>query len=147
MTLDWAMLAESVQLHEGLAFVLGGGIDTLTVPELPAPFTAAVLIRLLLHRTEADHPQLIEVRFLDEDGNQLVGLKGEVRPHLSPDLPLGWDIPLMASFNLQALPLPRAGRYSIEILANSTHVKSLPLRVQLRVPSPSGNPSFPSPSG
>jgi len=139
MTLDWAMIAESVQLHDGLAFVLGGGIDTFTVPQLPAPFTAAVLIRLLLHRTEADHPQLIEIRFLDEDGNQLVGLKGEVRPQVSGDLPVGWDIPLMASFNLQALPLPKAGLYSIEILANSIHVKSLNLRVQLRkVPSPSG---------
>src|SRR5438046_2404870 len=132
MTLDWAILAESVQLHEGLAFILGGGIDTVSVPQLPAPFTGAVLVRLLLHRTEADHRQLIEIRFLDEDGQQLVQLQAQISPRLPDGVPIGWDVPMMANFNLQALPLPRAGQYSIEILANGIHLRSLNLRVQLQ---------------
>jgi hypothetical protein len=52
----------------------GGGIDTVTAPELPATLNASVLIRLHLHRTEADRQHLIEARILDEDGRQLAQL-------------------------------------------------------------------------
>jgi len=54
MRLDWAMLADGAQLRGGLAFVLGGGIDTVNAAELPANLNATLLIRLLLHRTETD---------------------------------------------------------------------------------------------
>lgn len=136
MTLDWAMLAEAVQLRDGLAFVLAGGIDTVTVDQVPAPFTAAVLIRLLLHRTEVDHPHVLEIRLLDEDGKQLLAMHGQVHPQAPEDLPIGWDVPMMATFAVQGFPLPQPGRYSVEILIDGTHHKSLNLRVRLRQPAP-----------
>ncbi|HVS06653.1 MAG TPA: hypothetical protein VHK65_10875 [Candidatus Dormibacteraeota bacterium] len=136
MQLDWAMMAEAVQIRDGLAFVLGGGFDTVTAPQLPAALHGAVAIRLLFHRTEADRQHAVEVRVLDEDGGELLRLHGHFQPGTPEDLPLGWDIPLLVTFAIPHLPLPRAARYSIEILGDGTHLKSLNLRVRLLASAP-----------
>lgn len=130
MTLDWAMIADSVQIRQGLAFVLGGGIDTVEASELPAGFAGSILVRLLLHRTEIDRQHTVELRVLDEDGTQLLGLHSHVHAHPPEDLPLGWDVAVMVTFPLAGLSLPRASRYSVEILGDGSHLKSLNLRVR-----------------
>ena len=139
MQLDWAMMAEAVQVRDGLAYVLGGGFDTVVAGQLPAALHGAVAVRLLLHRTEADREHAVEVRILDEDGAELQRLHGHFQPRVPDDLPLGWDIPLLVTFPIPHLALPRAARYSVEILGDGTHLKSLNLRVRLiasAAPSP-----------
>jgi uncharacterized protein DUF6941 len=136
MQLEWAMIAEAVQIRDGLAYVLGGGIDTVTAAELPATLNASVLIRLHLHRTEADRPHLIEARILDEDGGQLAQLHGHAQPRLPDDLPVGWELPVMLNFAIHNLTLPRASRYSIEILGDGIHLKSLNFRVRVAAARP-----------
>ncbi len=131
MRLDWAMMAEAVQVREGLAYVLGGGIDTLTTAEVPVGLHASVVIRLLFHRTEIDRQHIVEARVLDEDGNQLVQMHGHFQPRVPEDLPVGWDVPLLVTFPIENLALPRAARYSVEILGDGQHLKSLNLRVRL----------------
>lgn len=134
MQLDWAVLAEHVQVRDGLAFMLGGGIDTVQTEQLPAALHATVLLRLLVHRTEADRDHAIDVRIMDEDGAELLKVHRHIRARISEDLPLGWDIPVMTAFAISHLELPREGRYSIEVLADGTHLKSLNLRVRLATP-------------
>jgi len=139
MQLDWAMMAEAVQIRDGLAYVLGGGFDTVVAGQLPAALHGAVAIRLLFHRTEADREHAVEVRLLDEDGGELLRLHGHFQPRIPEDLPLGWDIPLLVTFAIPHLELPRAARYSAEILGDGTHLKSLPLRVQLLASTPASS--------
>ena len=136
MQLDWAMMAEAVQVRDGLAYVLGGGFDTVTTGQLPAALHGAMLIRLLFHRTEADRQHAIEARILDEDGGELLRLHGHYQPRVPDDLPLGWDIPLLVTFAVPHTELPRASQYSIAILGNGNHLKSLNLRVRLLQPQP-----------
>jgi uncharacterized protein DUF6941 len=131
MQLDWAIIAEAVQIREGLAYILGGGIDTITVANLPASLNAGVLVRLQLHRTETDRQHVIEVRILDEDGRQLAQMHGHAQPPTPEDLPVGWDVPVMVNFPIHNLALPRAARYSIEVLGDGLHLKSLNFRVRL----------------
>jgi len=140
MQLDWAMMAEAVQIREGLAYVLGGGFDTVISGQLPAALHGAVVIRLLLHRTEADRQHAVEVRILDEDGAELLRLHGHFQPRVPDDLPLGWDIPLLVTFGVPNLPLPRESRYSVEILGDGSHLKSLNLRVRLLAATPAASP-------
>ena len=40
MKLDWALLANYAEVRDGLAFVTGGGIDTIQTPQLPAVLNA-----------------------------------------------------------------------------------------------------------
>jgi hypothetical protein len=131
MQLDWAMMAEAVQVRDGLAYVLGGGFDTVVSGQLPAALHGAVVIRLLLHRTEADRQHAVEIRVLDEDGAELLRLHGHFQARIPADLPLGWDIPLLVSFAIPNLPLADEGRYSVEILGDGSHLKSLNLRVRV----------------
>ena len=118
-------MAEAGQLREGLAFVLGGGIDTVTAGQMPARLNAAVVVRLLLHRTETDTEHVIELRVLDEDGGQLTAMHGHYRATPAATHPKGWDVPLMAVFGLQALSLPRPGLYTVEVLADGAHQRTL----------------------
>lgn len=136
MQLDWAMIAEAVQVRDGLAYVLGGGFDTVVSGQLPASLQGGVVVRLLLHRTEADRQHAVEVRVLDEDGEELLRLHGHFQPRVPDELPLGWDIPLLVTFSIGNLSLPREARYSVEILGDGTHLKSLNLRVKLLAPTP-----------
>jgi hypothetical protein len=129
--LEWAILAEAVQIREGLAYVLGGGIDTVTAAELPATLTASLLLRLNLHRTEIERQHLVEARILDEDGRQLAQLHSHAQPRLPDELPVGWEVPVMMNFPIHDLQLPRASQYSVEILGDGLHLKSLNFRVRL----------------
>ena len=136
MQLDWAMMAEAVQIKDGLAYVLGGGFDTVLSGQLPAALHGAIAVRVLLHRTEVDREHAVEVRVLDEDGAELLRLHGHFQAHEPDDLPLGWDIPLLVTFAMPNLPLTKEGRYSVEILGDGSHLKSLNLRVRLRASAP-----------
>jgi hypothetical protein len=135
MRLDWAMIAEAVQVREGLAFVLAGGIDTVNAAQLPATLTASVLVRLLVHRTESDRQHVVEVRVLDQDGVQLAGMHGHFQPRVPDDLPIGWDVPMLIAFPIHGLALPAASNYGVEILGDGSHLKSLNFRVRLH-PTP-----------
>lgn len=130
MRLDWAMLADAAEVRENLAFVLGGGIDTINTVKLPAVLSVAVLVRVLLDESEADKPHDVEIRISDENGQQLTLVSGQFTTSVS-DAPVGWDIPAMFTLTFAGLQLEHVGRYSIEIIADSQHLKSLNFRVKL----------------
>lgn len=136
MKLDWAILANSAEVRENMAYVLGGGIDTVNSQVLPAPLNATLLLRILLHRTEVDRPHQIEMRALGEDGNEIAPRLNAVfqAPALTADAPVGWEIPVMFAVGIQNMPLEKESRYSLELLIDGTHFKSLNLRVQLVTP-------------
>src|ERR1700741_786982 len=109
MKLDWAMLANYAEVREGLVFVAGGGIDTVQTPPLPATLNATILVRLLLHRTEANKQHAIDMEITDEDGNTVAKVQAAVMVPLHPDVPVGWDIPSMVAVNIHGLQLPKEG--------------------------------------
>ena len=136
MKLDWAMLANFAEVREGLVFVVGGGIDTVNTPQLPAPLNATILVRLLLHRTEANKQHSLELEITDEDGNSLAKVQAGFMVANIPDLPVGWEIPGMFALNVHGLQLAREGRYAIEISADNVHLRTLNLRTKV-------NPALP----
>jgi len=131
MQLEWAMLANHVEVVNNAAYVHGGGIDTVQVQQLPAAFVGGILIRFSLHPTEIQRPHDIEIRFATEDGQTIAQIKGILQVGPNPDLPTGWLYHAMMAFNFGGLPLPREGLYSVDILAAGNHLKSLPLRVKV----------------
>jgi hypothetical protein len=135
--LDFALLANHAEIQNNLAFVSGGGIDTINTPRVPAPFVGAILLRFLMHPAEADRLHDIEVKFLSEDGSLIAGLKGQVGTEANPEdpMPKGWHYPVMMAFNLTGLKLKTVGHYSVEIFADNAHVGSLPFRVRIVPPS------------
>lgn len=133
MKLDWGMLANHAEVVNNLAYVHGGGIDTVNVPSLPGPFTGAILLRFLLHRTEMSQPHKIEIRIQMADGQEVVKLDATIMPQPNAALALGVGVfsPTYLALNIAGLQLPKEGSYSVEILADGVHVQTLPFSVKL----------------
>jgi len=130
MKLDWAILSNSAEIQANLSYVLGGGWDTGWRPIFPTPFLGALTLRLLVHPAEVSQPHKIELYFWNEDGKAFappltITLGPSVVP---PEHPRGWDLPAMLAIGLQNLQIPDQGRYSIELLVDGQHTKSIPFR-------------------
>ena|ERR1035437_725493 len=54
MNIDWVIPCRYVEVHDNLGTIIGAGIDTTWVPELPAPIAVVIAIRLLAMAEELD---------------------------------------------------------------------------------------------
>jgi hypothetical protein len=135
--LDWAILANAAEVQNNLIFVLGGGWDTGTRPLYPAPFQGALAMRLLLHPTEMSRPHKVEIQLNDEDGQPIapiIGLNTNPGPP-PPNHPTGWDVAALVVVGMQSLMIPKPGGYSLEILLDDQHFRTIPFRfVQVTAP-------------
>jgi uncharacterized protein DUF6941 len=131
--LDWAILSNSSEAKDGLASILSAGWDTAYRPSFPAPFLGAVTVRVLFHRSEAalesGTPHRFEMLFWTADGQSFApGISFTMHVKSAPSSPTGWDVPAVFAANLSTLAVPKAGEYSIEILVDGEHLKSLHFR-------------------
>jgi hypothetical protein len=142
MRLDFAVLSNSSEVQSNLLYLSGGGWDTGWRSGFPAPFQGALTIRLLAHQTEVNRPHKLEIRFLSEDGAEFApAFDATLTPGPAPaDLPIGWDVPIMLAIGLQTLQIPAPGRYSIEILIDNQHAKSVQFRLIEGAPLPGPQP-------
>jgi hypothetical protein len=126
--IDFALLCDAATVREGLLHVLGGGVTRLNRPAYPAPIAPLTLaMRILMHPTEADRQHQLDVRLHGADGEEIakvegqfgIGDPGDTEPgeELSIALPLGMP---------PQIALPRAGRYSFEILIDGEHRATVP---------------------
>jgi hypothetical protein len=145
MRLDWAILSNSGEIQGNLAYVLGGGWDTAWRPIFPAPFFGALNLRLLVHPSEVSEPHRIQLQFWNQDGKPFAPqLDLNVGPgQIPPEHEVGWDVPAMLAIGLQGLTVPAPGRYSIEILIDGQHVRSMPFKFVLGGPPGSAPPALP----
>ena len=139
MKLDWAILANAAEVQTNLIYVLGGGWDTGSRPQFPAPFQGALAMRLLLHPTEMSKPHKVEIQLNDEDG-QSIAPRISLNTNPSPpptSHPTGWDVAALVVVGMQSLMIPKPGGYSLEILLDDQHFRTIPFRfVQLATPGP-----------
>lgn len=128
--LDFAFLADAAEANPGRKFyVLGGGIDSIGAQSFPVvhPHMSLVL-RLLLHPTEVGMDHALDIRLIDSDGGELARMNGNFNAR-GPGQP-GREIAIPIVMNFLNTTFERAGDYSLEILIDNNHVKSLPLRLQ-----------------
>jgi hypothetical protein len=145
MKLDWAILSNSGEIQANLAYVMGGGWDTAWRPAFPAPFFGALNLRLLVHPSEISHPHRIELQFWNEDGKPFAPqLQLTVGPgEMPPEHEVGWDVPAMLAIALHGLMVPKPGRYSIEILIDGAHARSMPFKFVQGGPPGAPPPALP----
>jgi len=133
--LDFAFLADAAEAEPGRKFyVLGGGVDSIGAQAFPVVHPhLALLIRLLVHPMEAERPHTLEIRMIDSDGGELAKLEGSFSA--TSGAQFGSEIPMNISLAMQNTRFERPGDYSIEILINNQHMKSLPLRLYVVEPA------------
>jgi hypothetical protein len=134
--LDYAFLCDYVRAEGGIAHVVAAGIDTVYVPDVPAGINLGMLMRITFTRNECGRPHRVEVIIRDVDGVHIARVTGTATPEWDPNLPANWRVGTFVPFNV-GLPIPHYGEYSIEILLNDSHVKTINFRV---LPSSSPQP-------
>jgi len=127
--LDFAFIADAAEAEPGRKFyVLGGGVDSIGAQTFPVVHPhLALMIRLLVHPTEAGRAHALEIRLINEDGGELAKLEGSFEA--SPGGQPGREMPMNISLTMSNTRFEKAGDYSIELLVDNQHVKSLPLRL------------------
>lgn len=130
--LDVALVADYVHAEGGVAYVTRGCIDTVTAAAVPSVRNVGLLFRVGFAHSECGRTHRIEVLFQGEDGERLAAVDTSVRPQWSDALPPHWKLKLLGGLNF-AVPLPRYGLYSFDLLINDSQAKSIDLRV---VPAP-----------
>lgn len=132
MELDFALLCDAAQVTQGKTYILGAGVTILWRQQYPSPLAVSLALQFTYHRTEADTDHQLRIQVIDADGNQ-------VFPEIGAEMRVGGpapgvppNVPLAAPFAFAFPPLPvlqRPGNYSVEILLDGRHLKSLPFVV------------------
>jgi hypothetical protein len=126
MRVDTALLCEAATVRDGLLYILGGGIQRIELPDYPAPMPLTIALRVMLHRTEVETPHELQIRLLEEDGDEVVRVGMGFGVGDPAGLPVGEEAAIAVPWNFPGRPqLPHAGRYSMEILIDNVHQASV----------------------
>lgn len=129
MEVEWIILADSAEVVNNKAYILGGGWETLTPQEgLPFAHRFALVFAFSVPWSETNRRHNIEFGIDDPEGNTLLdgGLEMEVgRP---PGLVQGQDQRAMLSVNLD-MSFETAGTHSIAVRVEGQERKRLEFNV------------------
>lgn len=132
MNIDWVIPCRYVEVHDNLGTLVGAGIDTFWLKELPAPIQVLLGVRLLAMAEELDgepHEAINRVRtpageVLSEVRSEF-GIKSE---NAQQDWLSGVMLATVVQFQAE-----HAGTYMIEFVIDGNS-KELPLHVVLGPP-------------
>ncbi|MGO9898836.1 MAG: DUF6941 family protein [Solirubrobacteraceae bacterium] len=140
MRVDWAIPCRYAEVHDNLATIIGGGIDHMWMPALPAPVQVILAIRLIFLPDEIDSGAVHKLRVaaIAPGGETLSQVEGDLNV-AGPTAPAGdWlqglHIPMAIQFMAEA-----EGQYSLEITVDG-HTMGVFMNVALGPPPqpPSG---------
>jgi hypothetical protein len=126
LNIEWVIACRHVEVHDNLATIVGGGIDTVAVPAFPSPITIALAVRLLAVADELDEPHLMMSRVLDPDSTLLGELGGEFTlggQASRPEWLVGVVMPIIVQFEAS-----KEGTYQLSVTVDDA-TKEQPLHV------------------
>lgn len=138
--LDFAFLADAAEAEPGRKlYVLGGGIDSINSRTFPAVHPhMSLVMRILIHPMDTNDEHKIEIRLIDSDGGELARIDGNLNTRNTTTT--GRDIAMNMVINMVNTRFERPGDYSLEILLDGDHQKSVPLRLNHLQGPPPGHP-------
>lgn len=133
MNIGWIIPCRYVEVHDNLATIVGGGVDTYWFQEFPAQIHLMFAIRLLGMAEEftedQNHPTVTRIK--DPNGNMLSEMKGEFAIGANvarPDYLAGVTVPIAMGFEVA-----EEGTYAVEFEFGDAW-QSLPIHVSLGQP-------------
>jgi hypothetical protein len=123
-----ALLADFAQVREGLLFVSSGGITRCYRDQLPAPLGVFLATVLELDRIEAERVHELQVVVVDEDGQQLADISGEVQLGQT-QMMINENLNVPIVFDLRNVPIERYGSVEVRLYVAREHRRTLPIWV------------------
>ncbi len=135
-SVEFAFLADAVQVVGGKLFALGGGWDQLLVSQFPTRHSSmGIGLRVTFPRGWDKSPVAMGVDLQDQDGSSVLGSRMPQRklpvkspPGLSPGSVFGYPM----AFTFNALPFDSPGDYSFVIYLDGEPVHRLRFTVRER---------------
>jgi hypothetical protein len=132
-----AFLCDFAEVRERLLFALGGGITRLWRDSFPASMDASLALLLELHQMELATQHQLEVVVQGEDGQRMGEVKGAFQMG-APEIEVGENLLVPIALDLRPARLPAPGSYTVEIVIDGTHQRTIQFRAMTR-PEPSGS--------
>ncbi|HEY7439214.1 MAG TPA: hypothetical protein VIC35_07440 [Acidimicrobiia bacterium] len=126
MEVTTAMLADFAQVREGLLFVASGGVTRCYREALPAPLGVYFAMVLELERLEAEAAREVRVVVVDEDGQELAEIAGEIQLG-APELMIGENLNVPITFDLRNVPIERYGSIEVRLYVDTELRRTLPI--------------------
>ncbi len=121
-----ALLCDYATVREGLLHILGGGINRLWREEYPANLGVSLALLFEVHPTEMNSEHSLSVVLIDEDGLQFGHVNADFHISAEPGKGRpGENLILPLVVPLQQVVLSKPGAYSVEILIDGQHKRSL----------------------
>ena len=120
-----AMLCDFATVREGLLHVLGGGINRLWRDEFPAQMSATLALLLEIHSTEMEMPHTIHIFLQNADGARLAAVSADFQVGRNMISRPGEHLSMPLIVSLQQMEIPSAGAYSVDIVLDNQHKRSL----------------------
>lgn len=128
MNIDWVIPCRYIEVHDNLGTIIGAGIDTYWVKDLPAPIQAMLAIRLVGPPDEltADQEHTASSRVKNPDGEVISEVTGSFQIELHSAKP-GWLAGMIVPAVVQ-FEAAEEGTYTVEQTVDSASY-SVPLHI------------------
>ncbi|MGE0601109.1 MAG: hypothetical protein AB7J35_15670 [Dehalococcoidia bacterium] len=131
MEIDYLLLAEHAEVTGSKLYLMGGGWDTMNVPDVPANIrlTLAAGVRVEWDETNTTIPLVVRVD--DDDAQEVFRLDGQMNVGRPPQLLPGTSQLSQMTFVMQ-IQLKAAGGYRITLVAGTGERevrRSIPFRL------------------
>ena len=121
-----ALLCDFATVREGLLHVLGGGATRAWRESFPAPLGLSLAMLITLQPTEARDSHRIRIVLQNADGAPGAEIDGQFHVQAGPGSQPGEQVAVPMVLNLHGIAIPNAGTYSLELLLDGHHVRSIP---------------------
>jgi hypothetical protein len=128
MEITTALLADYAQVRDGLLFVSSGGVTRCYRDQLPAPLNIHMAMVMELDRLEAEKVHEVHVVVVDEDGQQLAEIAGEIQLGAT-QMMVNENVNVPIVFDLRSVPIERYGNIEVRLYVQREHRRTLPIWV------------------
>lgn len=127
MRVDWGIICRYAEVNNGLATIVGAGIDNYTVAAVPAQIPLQLVVRVCGLIDANDHD--LTVKLLDTQLSEVGTLSGTFGMEQNPNHPPGWEGAAILPVGV-VLPANEVGTYTLHVSVDN-HSVTLPFRVSL----------------
>jgi hypothetical protein len=126
--IECALLCDAASVRDGLLHMLGGGITSTILPELPSPLPITFALRAILEPKELHPEHHLRVRLVSQQG-KVEGII-EITFKIPDPGAATEEAALVVPVPLGSFGVERTGRYLIEADLDHRRLGTFPLRVE-----------------
>lgn len=136
LSAEWIILADHAEVLNNKLYVMGGGWDTVTVPNVPYELRFAIVVALQVPWHDTNQLHNIEIELLDEDGGSHMMVQGQVEAGRPPGIVPGQTQRIQLAVST-ALRVERIGTFSAVVrMAGSERVAKFHVVTMPAFPAP-----------